>query len=105
MNMFGVPKYTVNTVVVSIALGDLALLVLRLARGAPLLHHSLVPVKNRLLRERRLGRDEVGALQLQRQEGVKVSRETQALRRSKLQQKQIRCIEKTSNSQLFLSLR
>jgi hypothetical protein len=40
-------------VVISIALGDLAFLVLRLARGAPLLCYGLVPVKNRILRERR----------------------------------------------------
>jgi hypothetical protein len=57
-----------------ITLGDLALLVLRLARSTPLLRHGLVLVKNRLLRERRLGWNEVGALQLQQQEGAKVSR-------------------------------
>jgi hypothetical protein len=51
-------------------LGDLALLVLRLACSAPLLRCSLFLVKNLLLWERRLGRHKVGALQLQRQEGV-----------------------------------
>jgi hypothetical protein len=62
------------TVVVTITLGDLELLVLRLACSAPLLHRSLILVKNRLLRERRLGRNKVSALQLQRQEGAKVTR-------------------------------
>jgi hypothetical protein len=69
----------------------------------PLLHRDLVLVENRLLRERRLGRNEVGALQLQQQEGVKGSRGRRASRRSMLRKKQIRCIEKTNNSQLFLS--
>jgi hypothetical protein len=55
--------------------------VLRLARGTPFLRCGLVAVKNHLLRERCLGRNEVGALQLQWQEGVKVSRGRQALRR------------------------
>jgi hypothetical protein len=53
-----------DAVVVAIALGDLALLVLRFARSAPLLRCGLVLVENRLLRERRLGRYKVGALQL-----------------------------------------
>jgi hypothetical protein len=55
-----------DAVVISIALGDLAFLVLRFARGMTLLCCGLVSVENRLLRERRIGRDEVGALQLQR---------------------------------------
>jgi hypothetical protein len=62
-----------DAVVISIALGDLAFFVLRLARGAPPLRGRLVPVEDRLLRERRLGRNKVGTLQLQRQEGRKVS--------------------------------
>jgi hypothetical protein len=70
-----------DAVIVAVALGDLALLVLRLARGAPFLRRGLVAVKNHLLRERCLGRNEVGALQLQWQEGVKVSRGRQAPRR------------------------
>jgi hypothetical protein len=70
-----------------IALGDLALLVLCLARNAPLLRRSLVLVKNRLLRERRLSWNKVGALQLQRQEEAGVSRERQTLRRSTPRQK------------------
>jgi hypothetical protein len=45
-------------VVVAIALGDLVLLVLRLARGPPLLRRDLFLVEDRLLWERRLGRDE-----------------------------------------------
>jgi hypothetical protein len=60
-----------DVVVVSIALGDLAFFVLRLARGVLPLRHRVVPVEYRLLRERRLGRNEVGTLQLQRQEGRK----------------------------------
>jgi hypothetical protein len=47
-----------------IALDDLVLLVLRLARSVPLLRHGLLLVENRLLRERHLGRDKVGTLQL-----------------------------------------
>jgi hypothetical protein len=47
-------------------LGDLALLELRFALSAPLLRRGLCVVEDRLLRERRLGRDEVGAFQLQR---------------------------------------
>jgi hypothetical protein len=50
-------------VVVTITLGDLALLVLCLACSAPLLHRGLLLVENCLLRDRRLGRDKVGALQ------------------------------------------
>jgi hypothetical protein len=58
---------------VSIALGDLAFFVLCFACGTPPLHRSLLLVEYRLLRERSLGRNKVGALQLQQQEGVKVS--------------------------------
>jgi hypothetical protein len=39
-----------NAVVVTITLGDLVFLVLRLARSVPLLRRGLVPVENRLLR-------------------------------------------------------
>jgi hypothetical protein len=85
-----------DAVVVSIALGDLAFLVLRVA-----CRFSAAT----LFRLRRFGRNEVGALQLQRQEGVKFSRGRRAPRGSTLRQKQIRCIEKTNNSQLFLSPR
>jgi hypothetical protein len=70
-----------DVVVVLIALGDLAFFVLRLACGAPPLRRGFVPVENRLLRERRLGRNKVGTLQLQLQEGVKVSRGRRAPRR------------------------
>jgi hypothetical protein len=75
--------------------------VLRLARGLPLLHRGLAPVKNRLFWERRLGRKEVGALQLQRLEGVRVSRGRQAPRRSTSRQKQIRYIEKMTTYNFF----
>jgi hypothetical protein len=47
-----------------ITLGDLAFLVLRITRSTPFLHRSLLLVENRLLWERRLGQDKVGALQL-----------------------------------------
>jgi hypothetical protein len=67
----------------------------------PLLHCGLVLVKNCLLRERCLGRNAVGVLQLQRQEGSKVSRGRQTPRRSMSRQEQIRYIEKTNYSQLF----
>jgi hypothetical protein len=59
-------------VVVAIALGDIAFLMLRLTRSAPLLRHSLVLVEDRLLRERRLGRNEVGAFQLLQQKRTNV---------------------------------
>jgi hypothetical protein len=49
-------------VVVSISLGDLAFLVLCLARSTLLLRRGLVPIENCLLRERRFDRDEVGTL-------------------------------------------
>jgi hypothetical protein len=62
-------------VVVAISLGDLAFLMLRLTRSAPLLRRSLVLVEDRLLRERRHGRDKVGAFQLLQQERTKVKSE------------------------------
>jgi hypothetical protein len=54
-----------DAVVVPIALGDLALLVLRLARRTPPLYGRFVLVEDRLLRERRLGWNEVRTPQLQ----------------------------------------
>jgi hypothetical protein len=48
---------------------------LRLTRGAPLLCRGLVLVEDRLLRERSLGRDKVGAFQLPQQEHTKVKSE------------------------------
>jgi hypothetical protein len=62
-------------VVVANALGDLAFLMLRLTRSTPLLRCSLVLVEDRLFRERRLGRDEMGAFQLPQQERIKVKSE------------------------------
>jgi hypothetical protein len=59
-------------VVVAIALGDLAFLMLHLTGSVPPLRRSLVLVEDRLLRERRLGWDKVGALQLPQQERTKV---------------------------------
>jgi hypothetical protein len=44
-------------------------------RSAPLLRRSLVLVEDRLLRERRLGQNEVGAFQLPQQERTKVKSE------------------------------
>jgi hypothetical protein len=64
-----------GAVIVAITLGDLALLVLRLACSAPLLHRGLVLVEDRLLWEGRLGRNEVGAFQLQQQEHTKINPE------------------------------
>jgi hypothetical protein len=58
-----------------IALGDLAFLILRLTRSTPLLRRILVLVEDCLLRERRLGRDEVGAFQLPPQGCTKVKPE------------------------------
>jgi hypothetical protein len=55
-------------VVVLITLGDLTLFLLCLARGTPPLCSRFVPVEDRLLRERRLGRNEVRTPQLQQQE-------------------------------------
>jgi hypothetical protein len=48
---------------------------LRLTRSAPLLRRGLVLVEDRLLRERRLGRNKVGAFQLPQQECTKVKSE------------------------------
>jgi hypothetical protein len=62
-------------VVIAIVLGDLALLMLHLTRSAPLLHRGLVLVEDCFLRERRLGRNEVGAFQLPQQERTKVKSE------------------------------
>jgi hypothetical protein len=62
-------------VVVAIVLGDLTLLRLRLTRSAPLLYHSLVLVEDRLLWERHLDQNEVGAFQLPQQERTKVKSE------------------------------
>jgi hypothetical protein len=90
-----------DAVIVSITLDDLAFLVLCLACGAPPLRRSLIPVEYRLLRKRHLGQNKVGALQLQRQEGVKVSRGRRAPRRSTTRQKQTRCIENTSTHNFF----
>jgi hypothetical protein len=45
---------------------------LRFTRSAPFLRRSLVLVEDRLLRERCLGRDKVGAFQLPQQECTKV---------------------------------
>jgi hypothetical protein len=62
-------------VVVAIALGDPAFLVLRLTRSTPLLRCGLVLVEDRLLLERRLGQHEVGAFQLPQQGRTKVKPE------------------------------
>jgi hypothetical protein len=48
---------------------------LRLTRSTPPLHRSLVLVEHRLLWERLLGRNEVGAFQLPQQEHTKVKSE------------------------------
>jgi hypothetical protein len=64
-----------DAVVVAIALGDLAFLMLRLTRRAPLLCRRLILVEDRLLRERRLGRNNVGTFQLQPQERTEVKTE------------------------------
>jgi hypothetical protein len=56
-------------------LGDLAFLMLRLTRSTPLLRRGLVLVEDRLLWERCLGRDEVGAFQLPQQGRTKVKLE------------------------------
>jgi hypothetical protein len=56
-----------DAVIILIALGDLLLFVLRLARSLPPLCGCLAPVEDRLLWERRLGRHKVHALQLQKQ--------------------------------------
>jgi hypothetical protein len=54
-----------DAVVISTVLGHLAFFVLRLECSAPPFRRGLVPVENRLLRERRLGWNKVGTLQLQ----------------------------------------
>jgi hypothetical protein len=54
-----------DAVVIPIALGDLALFVLRLTCSLLPLHCRLVLVEDRLLQERRHGRNEVDTLQLQ----------------------------------------
>jgi hypothetical protein len=56
-------------------LGDLVFLMLRFTRSTPLLRRSLVLVEDRLLRERSLGWDKVGAFQLPQQERTKVKSE------------------------------
>jgi hypothetical protein len=53
-----------DAVVVLITLGNLSLLVLRFARSTPPLCDRLVPVEDRLLWERRLGRHKICTLQL-----------------------------------------
>jgi hypothetical protein len=60
-------------VVVAILLGNLVFIMPRLTRSVPPLHRSLVLVEDHLLRERRLSRDKVGALQLPQQEHTKVN--------------------------------
>jgi hypothetical protein len=56
-----------DAIVILIALGDLSLLVLCLAPSTPPFCGRLVSVEDRLLRERRLGRNEVRAPQLRKQ--------------------------------------
>jgi hypothetical protein len=53
-----------NEVVVPIALGDLLLLVVRLARSPSFLRGRLVSLEDHLLRERCLRRHKMGTLQL-----------------------------------------
>jgi hypothetical protein len=76
-----------DVVIIPIALGDLALFVLCLVCSTLPLRDRLVPVKNRLLREMRLGRNKVRTLQLQQQEGREVSQSRRSPRRSTSQQK------------------
>jgi hypothetical protein len=61
-------------VVIPVAFGDLAFFVPRLARSTLLLRGCIVPVEDRFLRERRLGRNEVGTPQLQQQEDGGINR-------------------------------
>jgi hypothetical protein len=61
-----------DAVVVPIALGDLSLLVLCFMRSLPPLCGRLVPVEDRLLWERRLGRHKMHALQLQKHGACKI---------------------------------
>jgi hypothetical protein len=56
-----------DTVVIPIVLSDLFLLVLLLACGTPPFHDRLVSFEDHLLRERRLRKHKVGALQLEKQ--------------------------------------
>jgi hypothetical protein len=58
-----------------ITLGDLAFLMLRLTRSVPPLRRRLILVEDRLFQERCLGRNKVGAFQLQQQECTKVKPE------------------------------
>jgi hypothetical protein len=76
-----------DAVVIPIALGDLALFVLCLARSTLALHGHFVLVEDRLLRERRLGRNEVRTPQLQQQEHRGVNRSRRSPRRSTSQQR------------------
>jgi hypothetical protein len=91
-----------DAVVVLITLGNLALFVLRLAHSASPLRCRLVLVEYRLLRERCFSQNEVGALQLQRQEGRKVSRSRRPPRRLTSQQKHTRSIEKIITHKFFV---
>jgi hypothetical protein len=76
-----------DAVVVPIVLGDLTLLVLRLACSTLPLRNCLVPVEYRLLQERRLGRNEVGTLQLRQRAGRGVIQSGRSLRTLTSQQK------------------
>jgi hypothetical protein len=87
-------------VVVAIALGDLTFLMLRLTCSASLLRRSLVLVEDCLLRERRLGRDKVGAFQLPQQERIKVKSE-----KTSHDKRRMKLAEKTDNLQISLSPR
>jgi hypothetical protein len=98
------PPSASYAVIISITLGDLAFLMLRLARGAPPLRGSLVPVEYRLLQERRLGRNKVGALQLQGQEGVKGPPEKKNFEKIDVTAKANKMHQEDNNSQFFLSL-
>jgi hypothetical protein len=62
-------------VVVAIVLGDLAFFMLRLTRSVPPLRRRLILVEDHLLRERRLGRNKVGAFQLRQQKCTEVKLE------------------------------
>jgi hypothetical protein len=79
------PRFSpLDAVVVMIVLGNLALLVLRLTRGTPPLHGCFVLVEDRLLRERRLGQNEVRTPQLERQEDEGISRSRRSPKRPAL---------------------
>jgi hypothetical protein len=95
---------SLDAVVVSIALGDMAFSVLRLACSAPPLCGCLVLVEDRLLWERLLGQDEVSRLQLQRQKG-KRSAGVKGLREDRHHnQKHTRSTEKITTHKFFRSL-